>query len=137
MAILNSYTPIGITVPITNGTNGYFNQSFDTNSSVKENLLNFLKTRRGERRMMPDFGTTLHSVVFEQNDENLREIVKNIITEELLIWIPEISILNINVINDKNIGVDDNYKIRISINFVIKRTRQTDSITFDLSKINI
>ena len=38
-----SYVPIGLTVPFTNSPNGYFAQSFDTNTKVKYNIQ--IKTR--------------------------------------------------------------------------------------------
>ena len=70
MTVTSSYSPIGLEVPFTRGKNGYFQQTFDTNSQIKQNLLNFLKTKKGERRMFPEFGTKLYDVIFEQIDEN-------------------------------------------------------------------
>ncbi len=132
MATSNSHFPIGLKVPFVNGTNGYFQQSFDTNDQVKENLINFLKTKKGERRMMPEFGTKLYNVLFEQKDENFNSIAKNIISEEINYWIPEISIQDIQIINVENPIGDDNYKLRVSINFMVKQTKQLDSIVFEL-----
>ena len=57
-------TPIGITLPIQDGNSGFFQQSFDTLTQVKSNILNLLNTRPGERRMQPTFGSNLWSIVF-------------------------------------------------------------------------
>jgi len=132
-----SYAPIGLEVPFIRGTGGYFQQTFDTNNQVKQNLMNFLKTKKGERRMSPEFGTKLYELVFEQKTDNLNEIAKNILFEEISYWIPEVSIDEIDIINVENPVGDDNYKLRISVSFTIKQTKTEDSVTFDLQSVNI
>lgn len=135
--ITSSKYPIGITLPIVNGSGGYFQQSFDTNTQVKSNLSNFLKTRRGERRMMPEFGTRLYTVLFEQQDENINEIVKNLLREEISFWIPEVRVDKISIINTENSSNDDNYKLRISLEFTVIQTDQEDTLDFELENIKI
>jgi len=137
VATSDSQFPIGLKVPFVSGTNGYFQQSFDTNDKVKQNLMNFLKTKKGERRMMPEFGTKLYNVLFEQKDGNFNSIAKNIISEEIKYWIPEISIQDIQIINVENPIGDDNYKLRISINFMVKQTKQLDNIIFELGSTKL
>jgi len=131
------YEPIGITVPIVRGEGGYFNQSFDTNEKVKQNLENFLKTKRGERRMLPEFGTKMYQVLFEQNDPNLIEITKNILRDEISYWIPEVTIESISIINEENEGNVDNYNIVISIVYAVIQTNHVDTLTFELKRIRI
>lgn len=135
--ITSSKYPIGITLPIVNGSGGYFQQSFDTNTQVKSNLSNFLKTKRGERRMMPEFGTRLYTVLFEQQDENINEIVKNLLREEISFWIPEVRVDEISIINTENSSNDDNYKLRISLAFTVIQTDQKDTLDFELENIKI
>ena len=137
MANSNSHSPIGLKVPFVSGTGGYFQQSFDTNDQVKQNLINFLKTKKGERRMMPEFGTKLYNVLFEQKDENFNSIAKNIISEEINYWIPEVSIQDIQIINVENPIGDDNYKMKVSINFMVKQTKQLDTVIFELQSTRL
>ena len=47
---------------------------------VKQDLLNHIYTRRGERKMMPTFGTRIPDMLFEQLDD----ITMGIIQEDLL-----------------------------------------------------
>lgn len=135
--ITSSKWPIGITLPIVNGSGGYFQQSFDTNTQVKTNLSNFLKTRRGERRMMPEFGTRLYTVLFEQRDENTYEIIKNLLKEEISFWIPEVRVDKISIIDVENASNDYNYKLRISVEFTVIQTDQDDILEFELENIKI
>lgn len=137
MTITSSYSPIGLEVPFTRGNNGYFQQTFDTNSQVKQNLLNFLKTKKGERRMFPQFGTKLYDVAFEQIDETTIEITKNIINEEIKYWVPEVTIEKI-IISDKSDRENtDGYKIYISLNFIINKTNESDNLVLELQSNRI
>jgi phage baseplate assembly protein W len=87
--------------------------------------------------MMPEFGTKLYNVLFEQKDENFNSIAKNIISEEINYWIPEISIQDIQIINVENPIGDDNYKLRVSINFMVKQTKQLDTVIFELQSTGL
>jgi len=137
MTITSSYSPIGLEVPFTRGNNGYFQQTFDTNSQVKQNLLNFLKTKKGERRMFPQFGTKLYDVAFEQIDETTIEITKNIINEEIKYWVPEVTIEKI-IISDKSDRENtDGYKIYISLDFIINKTNESDNLVLELQSNRI
>ena len=132
MSTANIFTPIGLVVPFVNGKNGYFEQSFDTNTQVKNNLTNFLRTRRGERRMMPEFGTKLYELIFEQYDNNIEKIAKNILVEEITQWIPQISVQEIIINNAVNSGAPDNYILHIVINYVVKSTKKKDTLQFNI-----
>ena len=67
----NDYA-IGITLPIQIGQVA-FNQSFVTSDQVESNLKNLLLTKKGERLLQPNFGTNLHNLLFEPNDEELEQ----------------------------------------------------------------
>ena len=56
--------PIGITIPF-NKPNGIFHQSFTNVKQVLSNLKNLLLTARGERYMLPTFGTDIKTILFE------------------------------------------------------------------------
>lgn len=63
---------------------------------VKVDLLNHIYTRRGERVMMPQFGTRIPDLAFEPLDEILLDIVE----EDLLQVInfdPRVELLGLNV----------------------------------------
>jgi phage baseplate assembly protein W len=137
MTVISSYSPIGLEVPFTRGNNGYFQQTFDTNSQIKQNLLNFLKTKKGERRMFPQFGTKLYDVVFEQIDENTTEITKNIINEEIKYWMPDITIKKITVSDKSDVENTNGYKLYISLDFIINKTKETDTVVLELQNNRI
>jgi len=124
-------SPIGITIPIRDSNNGYFEQSFDTLTQVRSNIYNLLNTRPGERRMQPTFGSRLHSLVFEQNIEVLPEIAANIVKEDISMWIPNVTVTNITptlLKNEERQGDIDIYRLSIKIEFMLNLTKQKDTV---------
>ena len=127
--------PIGIAYPIRNGKFGYFDQTNNTNSMYKTNLINLLNTRQGERRFNPTFGCRLWDFVFEQNDSLLSIKLENSIREDISKWINGITITSVTVqtkIADGNVNPVDIYMLYITIVFTITSINQTDSINLIL-----
>lgn len=132
MAIIKN-TALGINIPIKNGSNsGYFEQSTNSYDAIKNNITNLLQTIPGERRLNPEFGSRLWTVVFEPNDDFLVEKITKIIKEDVEKWIYGISVTNVNVKyydgGDGNINSKDIYKLYISVSFTISSINQTDMV---------
>ena len=62
----------GISSPTKRG-DVMFEQTFTSYEAAKANLRNLLLTAKGERIMQPEFGSGIHSLLFEQMDDNLEE----------------------------------------------------------------
>ena len=124
-------TPIGITLPIQDGNSGFFQQSFDTLTQVKNNILNLLSTRPGEKRMQPTFGSRLWTLVFDQNIETLQDKAVNIVTEDIYNWIPNVTVTNVTanlLTTDQITSNTDIYRLEIAVNFTINVTKQSDVV---------
>jgi len=126
-----SAKPIGITIPIQDGNTGYFAQSFDTLTQIKTNIVNLLNTRQGERRFQPTFGTRLWNLVFEQNQETLKEQAINVVSEDISAWIPNVTVNDItaNLLTSNEISNNvDIYMLKIVVTFTVNLTKQTDTV---------
>lgn len=133
-------TPIGITFPIRDGQSGYFEQSTDSFTAYRMNITNLLRTRQGERRLNPTFGSRLWTVVFEQNDDFVAQKVETIIREDVSQWIPGITVQSVDVkyLNgDQSTDLRDIYKLYIVVTFVIDSINASDSVelTLDVNKV--
>lgn len=131
-------TPIGITVPIRGGNSGYFEQSYDTLTQVKANIINLLNTRPGERRMQPTFGTRLWNLAFEQNVDSLSDIAVNIIKEDISMWIPNVTVIDVlsNLYkSDQSSNDRDIYKLQVAVVFMLNMTKQQDTVTITLDNV--
>jgi len=131
-----SNTPIGITFPIRDGKMGYFEQSTDSFTAYRMNIINLLRTHQGERRMNPTFGSRLWSIVFDQNDDFLVKKIENIIREDVAQWIPGVTVTNVTVSGDQNKN-RDTYTLHLAVTFVIDSINASDSVQFaiDVNKV--
>lgn len=75
--------------------------------AVKQDLMNHFHTRRGERVMMPEFGSIIHELLMDPFDsateDEIIEDAKRIISED-----PRVSLNNIS-------AIDDNHTLRLEI----------------------
>lgn len=119
----------GLSFPVQKGNTGMFNQTFTSFDQAKANLINLLKTRRGERLNQPEFGSGLHDLLFEQmDDEEFSVRIQETITESVNFWLPYISIREINVEltdeqRDKNQAV-------IKLTFSVNNQFESEEVTF-------
>ena len=130
-------TPLGLTLPITLGDGGYFEQNYDTFSQVRTNIINLIRTRPGERRMSPTFGCRIHNMVFEPNVEVLPQIVENIIKEDVSNWISGAEILDVSVDvvkSDESTNALDIYRLDIQVQFRVSLTGQVDVVQVSVDK---
>jgi phage baseplate assembly protein W len=129
--------PIGIAIPIRKTESAYFDQTYDTLSQVRANIINLLNTRPGERRMQPGFGSRLWNLAFEQHTEMLPEMAKRIVEEDIGFWIPGVSVLQTNVSTLKSEQSQDDrdiYRLYISVQFMVNSTKQTDVVEFNVDR---
>lgn len=90
-------TPLGLILPIRDGNNGYFDQAYDSFTQKRMNIINLIRTKAGERRMQPQFGSRLWSVIFDQHTEVLTDIISNVVREDISRWIDGVIVKKVSV----------------------------------------
>lgn len=117
---------IGVTLPIRLGNNGMFEQSTDLLQQVRSNFKNLILTRKGERVMQPEFGCDLHTLLFQQIDDDMEFSVRNAVTSAVDRWLPYLEVIDLVVqMNADN----DPYKIGIVVDYRFRNNPNvTDSI---------
>jgi uncharacterized protein len=129
-------TPIGIVFPITSGNVGYFDQSTDSFTAYRMNIINLIRTKPGERRMNPTFGCGLWKVIFEPNDSFIPDKVNKIVRDDISRWIPGVSVVSVNVRyfdDDQSVDLRDIYKLYIVVQFVVTAINQQDTVEIILN----
>lgn len=118
----------GITLPLKRGDTGYFEQAFTSVEQAKTNLKNLLLTAKGERVMQPEFGSGLHSILFEQIDEDkFEEEVARTIVDTVSFWLPYINIQEIDVeLTDE---LRDLNQADIHLKFTVGSAINTEEVT--------
>ncbi|MCE5313993.1 MAG: GPW/gp25 family protein [Armatimonadota bacterium] len=80
---------------------------------IHESIRQILGTKRGERFMRPDFGTRLHELVFEPNDQILYGLIRHEVTDALDTWEPRIVVTDVSVGSDEN----DEHLVLVNISY--------------------
>lgn len=120
----------GITLPVQLGSTGYFEQAFTSYEQARANLINLLKTSKGERVMQPNFGSGLQELLFEQITNDFETNIETVITESVAFWLPYITIVDIEIdISDEN---KDNNKAELKIGFTVGKDISRQEITFTI-----
>jgi phage baseplate assembly protein W len=122
---LDKNRAIGVSIPFNAG--GVFRSTYSTKDQIKSNLINLLLTLQGERIMNPEFGTNLPRLVFEQLDEQLYPIIQDEIFSSVSRFIPEITLLTINLTPD-----EDGNTLTIEIDYRLNISGQQDNIIIAL-----
>lgn len=122
--------PVGIDMPYVRGNDGYFKQTYSDIVRVHNNLKMLLMTAKGERPLMPTYGSDLRFLLFNPGDEQYDNLFEDAVIEATEKWMPEISILNTVVSRD-----DSDYPNRaiIDITFSINSIPDTqETLTLEV-----
>jgi len=110
--------PYGITLPITHGPQGYFSQSYSILEQIKSNLNLLFRTKKGERRRNPEFGSGLWSVLFENYTDDIIPLIENTIRKDVTRWMPYVSIDSVQVSTNTTEN-SDKYKIYVKVLYTV------------------
>jgi phage baseplate assembly protein W len=66
---------------------------------IRESILQILGTRPGERFMNPEFGSRLNDLVFEQNDEVLKGLIRHYVIDAIKKWEKRVVITGVSFEN--------------------------------------
>jgi len=98
---------------------------------LKSMVRQFIKTERGERVMLPNFGLSLNRFLFEPITPDLIMNIKNEIISGFAQYLPQVSILGLNVGEGK--GVQSNGLSTIQITMVITSFNSNQQAEISLS----
>lgn len=94
MAINPKVNYFGFNPPFVGGPSGILSRQEDE-KLVKNDLLQLLLTLPGERVMMPNFGTELRSVIFDQLDDSTIGMLKLDVSQAISQYEPRVSVSSI------------------------------------------
>tara|TARA_E500000331_G_scaffold234586_1_gene224811 strand:+ start:81 stop:518 length:438 start_codon:yes stop_codon:yes gene_type:complete len=110
---LDPRTFVGLSFPIRADNNNSFAMTKNSIQQSRHNLRNLLLTYPGERVGNSEFGCRLREVCFEQRDDGLPTKIKTVIMDAVNKFLPYISIIDIETLNDDG----DNNKVFVNIKY--------------------
>jgi phage baseplate assembly protein W len=130
----SNYKIVGIGINRNSDSAGIFAVNYTTLQQSKDNLINLILTKRGERIMQPEFGCGIHEILFEpMSREVIRDRVIDSIETAVALWLPHIAIKSIDVDVD-DLTVDNN-RINVSIIFNLKVNQNiSDSVQITINQ---
>lgn len=118
---------VGVMLPL--GGSPMFKLSYTTEEQAISNLKTLLLTQKGERPFQPLFGTNIYSVLFENMNDSLEELLEESISEDIKFWLPYILLDSINL----NIEYNTN-RINIPINFRVTSQGSNQTIILQIDE---
>lgn len=119
-------TAVGVSLPF-NGE-AVFKPNFTTQEAIKNNLINWFLTNKGERPLNPEFGGNLRRFIFEQIAQDNLDLIKEDIQSQLGTYFPAVIIVSLDILQYPDINT-----IVVELKYRIQNTNIADqlTITFD------
>ena len=92
-------------------------------SLIKNNIKQLLQTERGERVMLPDFGTNLRRFLFQPVDQVTFDAIKEEVLSSISKYKKDVAVLGLRVEQDKYGRETDLSSIRIVLSLGIKEDK--------------
>lgn len=129
----NDYKVLGIGINTSSNRGGPFAVNFTTLQQAKNNLINLILTKKGERVGQPDFGCDVWKVLFEPIiSGDIETKIENSIIDAVETWLPYLSIDEIIIdINDEDI---DRHNIGLELMFsLVSNPNISDTVSLNVN----
>jgi len=93
----SNISTLGIQLGGANNDTVIFDSTYTSIEQEFAKLKTLLLTRKGERIMVPTFGTDLLKIIFQPNTEFIQQDIVKYIQEPVEFWLPEINLIDIKV----------------------------------------
>jgi phage baseplate assembly protein W len=97
--------------------------------AVKESIKNLILTDRGERLMQPLVGSSIRSMLFENNTPSTIKVIQELITETIQTFEPRATLIDVIVQS----SLDDS-TVEVGIYFYINNVEQPVTLTVFLER---
>jgi|TARA_B100001093_G_C26413151_1_gene836486 phage baseplate assembly protein W len=122
----NKSAAVGVDIPFS--SKGVFKSNYTTAAATKNNLINYFLTNPGERPLNPTFGAGLRAFIFEQIVDDNLDFLKEDIELNLETFFPNVSILDLKILSQKETN-----EITVFFKYEIINTDISDTIEIDFT----
>ena len=125
---INPNVAIGVDIPFNRP--GVFSPNYQTKDAIRNNLINFFLTNKGERFMNPNFGGGLREYIFSQiSDSNIETL-----TEDIQLKLQ--TNFSRLIVEDLQIFADETKtnSLTVLLKYKIQNTNIVDNITIDFNQ---
>jgi phage baseplate assembly protein W len=119
---------IGVGVSLPFNAPSCFSSTYTSSQAIKNNLINWFLTNKGERPLNPDFGGDLRKFIFEQLSTGTLDGVEDVIQSQLDTYFPGVIVDELSVTQDQSIQA-----INIALTYTLQGTGITDNLQIQLT----
>jgi len=122
---LANEVPVGITIPYSRGEgDGFFAQTYSMLERARTNLAFLLMTAKGERPMMPTYGSDLRALLFNPNTPDyVDELFEDAVKDAAETWMSEVDILGVVTTRDLE---NNPYVATLNITFSVNNIPESE-----------
>lgn len=117
---------VGIDIPFR--SKRVFETTYTTAEALRNNLITYFLTGRGERYLNPDFGSPLRPLLFENMTQDNIVDVKRVVEQDLELYFPQVLPSSIDVVGDPSRNL-----IQFSLSYKVSNTNITDEVVIDFN----
>jgi phage baseplate assembly protein W len=114
----------GISVPLKTNSRGGIEKA-QHEEKIRQSILIILGTQHGERKMRPDFGCNLKSLLFAPNNTATANLARFYVEKGLKKWEPRIQLEEVVIENDNREG-----RLLITVHYRIKSTNEANNLVY-------
>jgi phage baseplate assembly protein W len=118
---------VGFSLPFS--SNSVFTQNYQTKDAIRNNVINYILTARGERYLNPLFGTNIRNQLFEQITEETREVLRSEIQSGIAQTFPRVVVATVEVVEPTGIQ-----GLQVYIRYSIRDTSVTDEVVVNIER---
>lgn len=99
-------------IPVRTKDYGWIFKASTDEELVRSSFITNLAVRKGERVMLPEFGSNLHLIPFEQNDITTRQLLRLEVADPITTWEPRAEIVDtvINSMSNNEVEISMSYR---------------------------
>jgi phage baseplate assembly protein W len=101
-------------------------------TDIEQAIRIILGTAKGERRMRPTFGCSIHDLVFAPNDESTWGLARYYVEEALEMWEPRIDLVSITA----SANQDQDNRLDIAISYQVRPTKDARTLVYPFYLVN-
>ena len=120
----------GVAYPLKSGDKGLFNSEIDI-KLIEGNIIQILGTRRGERVMLPLFGSNIMKFIHEPLDNVTCALIRNELIDAIAMWEPRV------ILDKKNTRVTpypSQFRVKAELRYFMKTYEQNNSLILQISR---
>ena len=118
---------VGLNIPFR--SKDVFSSNYQTKDAIKNNLINFFLTGKGERYMNPTFGNGLQTLLFDQLTEDKVKQIDALIKSDLEFYFPKVQVVNISTE-----GIPETNTVQFALSYKIKDTNIEDELSINFEQ---